>query len=496
MDEQKHRTSRPRLKSVEKDSRDRKGTSGKKKVSPEKEASSSGLRSKSPDKRVSSPESRRRPSDSVKPRAASRLKGNSSLTSLSNSSGALGSVANLHSRPVNAMVLSSARSEAPRAPFEVEEKALQCDIFNRETLVYFLKERLFSDLTLVGADGSEHAVHRIVVARASKWIHKQLTENDSPGAWRLEIPFPDPSLVLPQVIRAMYTGQIEITSDSATAVNTLARHLEIPSLLKQVAQYLTNTVQRHNCVAMLRQAIKLNADDVAQACINVVARNFAMLKENDWSWLSYRHFYALLRAEFFQARAEMDVYELISSYVSAHEDTLSKEEIRALHEETRFRFFTLEQMKATAETPQAPLDLILKGALARLESLERQKGEMQLAGETKQTQKRLAHGLQFPFTPELVFQGIVHFLASSSGLQTSKELAYVNPHEAGLLQVTSSSLERGKLSELVALEPTELWTQPVPASWFCVDFKARRVRPHHYTLRHGRLHRNDFLRHW
>jgi hypothetical protein len=50
--------------------------------------------------------------------------------------------------------------------------------------------------------------------------------------------------------------------------------------------------------------------------------------------------------------------------------------------------------------------------------------------------------------------------------------------------------------DLVSLTPSELWTKPVPASWFCVDFKTRRIRPHHYSLRHGGLHNTDFLRSW
>jgi hypothetical protein len=43
---------------------------------------------------------------------------------------------------------------------------------------------------------------------------------------------------------------------------------------------------------------------------------------------------------------------------------------------------------------------------------------------------------------------------------------------------------------------SELWTKDVPASWFCVDFRSRRVRPRHYSLRHGGLHCTDFLRSW
>ncbi len=391
-----------------------------------------------------------------------------------------------------------ASMEAPRAPFEVKDKQVDCDIFNRETLTQFLNERLYSDLTLVGPDGCEHAVHRVVVSRGSQWIHQQLLAMPAvcAGPWRLVVPFPDPGNVLPQVLRALYTGQIEISSDSATAINNLARHMEIPELTRQVAQFLASTVQRHNCVAMLRQAIDLRADDVADACINVVARNFSLLKEKDWNWLSYKLFFSLLQAEFFQAESEAAVYELISSYIAAHKHELSSEEKRRLQEETRFRFFSPAQMqevvaRCDAEGGDAPIDLILEGALARLEELERKTGPMQLVGTKKHLKRRQTHGLQFPFTPELEMKGIVHYLATNGGKDE-----YANPHLLGVLTVSASSLERGLMLDLVAQEPNELWTRPVPASWFCVDFKNRRVRPCHYSLRHGGLHKTDFLRHW
>ncbi len=390
-----------------------------------------------------------------------------------------------------------ATMEPPRAPFVVKDKQVECDIFNRVTLTQFLNEKLFADVTLTGPDGSEHAVHRVVVGRGSLWIHRQLLQMPTEqGPWRLAIPFPDPGRVLPQVLRALYTGQIEITSDSATAINNLARHMEIPELTKQVAQYLSSTVQRHNCVSMLRQAIELQADDVADACINVVARNFSLLREKDWNWLSYKLFLSLLQAEFFQAESEVAVYELISSYIAAHKNELTAEEKRKLQEEPRFRFFSLSQLqevvaRADSGTGEAPIDLMLEGALAKLEELERKSGQMRLVGTKKHLKRRQTHGLQFPFTPELEMKGIVHYLATNGGKDE-----YANPHLLGALTVSASSLERGLMLDLVALEPNELWTRPVPASWFCVDFKNRRVRPHHYSLRHGGLHKTDFLRHW
>jgi hypothetical protein len=299
------------------------------------------------------------------------------------------------------------------------------------------------------------------------------------------VPFPDPARVLPIVLKAMYTGQCEISSDSATAINTLARYLEVADLTKQVLEYLSSTVQRHNCVSMLRQAIELQADDVADACIHVVARNFSLLKEKEWNWLSYKLFLSLLQAEFFQAESEMDVYELIASYIRAHDQELTAEQKRKLQEETRYRFLSLAQMQTMQGKSTVPMELLLEGALAKLEVLERKDGSsMRLAETMKQHKRRQTHGLQFPFTPELEMRGIVHYLATSGGKDE-----YANPHLLSVLTVSASSLERGLMLDLVASEPNELWTRPVPASWFCVDFKNRRVRPHHYSLRHGGLHK-------
>ena len=363
------------------------------------------------------------------------------------------------------------------------------------SVFHLKKKKLYTDLRLIGPDGSVHVCHRIVVARSSLWIYRELqkTQNTS-GPWEIKIPFPDPASVLSQVLRAMYTGQCEISSDSATAINNLARYLEVPELTKQVAQYLASTVQRHNCVSMLRQAIDLKADDVADACIHVVARNFSLLREKDWNWLSYKLFLSLLQAEYFQAESEVDVFELIARYIEAHDAELTADEKRKLQEETRFLFLSLPQMQAMKNRPSAPLDLLLEGALAKLESLERKEGQMRLVGSKKQLKRRQTHGLQFPFTPELEMRGIVHYLATNGGRGGRDE--YFNPHLLGVLTVSASSLERGLLLDLVASEPNELWTRPVPASWFCVDFKNRRVRPHHYSLRHGGVHKTDFLRHW
>jgi len=49
-----------------------------------------------------------------------------------------------------------------------------------------------------------------------------------------------------------------------------------------------------------------------------------------------------------------------------------------------------------------------------------------------------------------------------------------NPHAAGMLRVTASSIEKGDPVKLVSQKPSELWSGDVPASWFAIDLGANR----------------------
>jgi hypothetical protein len=190
-----------RKKSVEKDERSRTAPNNvkpPKKVSPEKEekrkvkneklrevklASQKSPEShrlstnKSPEpQRPTSPETRRglspqqtTPDQQRKPtRSSSKLSTSSSKGSLT---GLIAQSATIRPSPSSVPTL---RQETSRTPFVVKDTSVECDIFNRETLVMFLNEKLYSDLRLIGPDGCVHQCHRIVVGRGSLWIHREL----------------------------------------------------------------------------------------------------------------------------------------------------------------------------------------------------------------------------------------------------------------------------------------------------------------------------------
>lgn len=117
-------------------------------------------------------------------------------------------------------------------------------------------------------------------------------------------------------------------------------------------------------------------------------------------------------------------------------------------------------------------DLMLEGALARLEAFELSArpsaASPRLVGSKPYLKRRKKHGIQFPFQPELEMRGIIHYLSTDGGTKP-----YENPHLLSVVSVSASSLERGIMLDLVSEVPSELWTKDVPASWVGIDFKVR-----------------------
>lgn len=87
-------------------------------------------------------------------------------------------------------------------------------------------------------------------------------------------------------------------------------------------------------------------------------------------------------------------------------------------------------------------------------------------------------GQQLVWSHDQDSNGLFHRLGMISG-------EYRNPHEAGLVHVTSSSIRReySPASMLVARGPCQIVTQNVANSWICVDIGAqRRLLPTRYLL--------------
>jgi hypothetical protein len=196
--------------------------------------------------------------------------------------------------------------------------------------------------------------------------------------------------------------------------------------------------------------------------------------------------------------------------VEANPDDLTEEQVQNIMSSVRYRWLSYKQLQEVVANSAVPRDLIIDALMGRLQTYE--SGVVPKASDMPQyLRKRPVCGALFEYSPPdavldpaivaasvpqpqaagIVPRGIVHWLASTSGRSTWK-----NPVGMGIMNATGSSLERGSVSNLLDENALELWTQNVPASYFCIDFMRYRVTPLAYALRHGHNHKRDYLRNW
>jgi len=112
--------------------------------------------------------------------------------------------------------------------------------------------------------------------------------------------------------------------------------------------------------------------------------------------------------------------------------------------------------------------------------------------------------LLFEYSHNFDKNGIIYWLGTDRG----KKKQFVNPGKSGFVKVDSSGLAAsgrgGNISllrknyDFIGRDSVLLYTQAMPSSWFSVDFTASRIKikPTHYTLKHGYDIPDFFLRHW
>lgn len=106
--------------------------------------------------------------------------------------------------------------------------------------------------------------------------------------------------------------------------------------------------------------------------------------------------------------------------------------------------------------------------------------------------RRQSYGRLFQWSSDFDKKGVLYYLGTHE-----YRTEWQNPFLAKLVDVTWSSIEKGRSAAIFEREPSECWTQDVPSSWFTVDLGAgRSLRITAYTLRHGGGTKQDLIRNW
>ncbi|EGC35433.1 hypothetical protein DICPUDRAFT_16127, partial [Dictyostelium purpureum] len=107
-------------------------------------------------------------------------------------------------------------------------------------------------------------------------------------------------------------------------------------------------------------------------------------------------------------------------------------------------------------------------------------------------QPRPPQSILFEYQYDFDYKGIIFWISTDGNKEK-----WSNPHLTSKIKITSSSVDKGNLHDIVEITPNAFWTKDVPASWVMIDVGPNRsVVPHYYTIRHGLSFKSDSLRTW
>ncbi|KMS93883.1 hypothetical protein BVRB_026960, partial [Beta vulgaris subsp. vulgaris] len=116
-----------------------------------------------------------------------------------------------------------------------------------------------------------------------------------------------------------------------------------------------------------------------------------------------------------------------------------------------------------------------------------------LAKEDVQPEEFEHKGQEFVYESDFDTKGILYFFGTCGGTE-----AWRNPHDLGVVSVTSSSQQSDSnpISAVVGRTAVRCVSQPSPNQWFVIDFLEHSIIPTHYTLRHYSSWDTEALRFW
>ena len=156
------------------------------------------------------------------------------------------------------------------------------------------QSNLFTDVTLVVADGKEFKAHKAVLASQSPFFKTRFEDRWSEGqentSTRVEMP-DVPDIVMDTILSYLYTGKATnskniIIRNIAFQVLPTAEEYGIEGLQKMCEEALAETVTDENVVDILVHAETYNAWDLRKACMNYIVSNTQTVRKSEgWSKL-------------------------------------------------------------------------------------------------------------------------------------------------------------------------------------------------------------------
>ena len=150
-----------------------------------------------------------------------------------------------------------------------------CWLFKNLVRIFEKEDCFLNDVTLVSNEGGEVRAHRVILAAQSDYFKAMFRVEK-----KSRIAMNNMSTeTLRIVVKALYTGTLDINTDNAQDLLEAFNFLQITELSMKCEQFMTRHLDVSNCVALIKLADQLGLERLLQNSIDFIGDNFQLLFE-------------------------------------------------------------------------------------------------------------------------------------------------------------------------------------------------------------------------
>uniref|UniRef100_A0A8C4QYB6 Kelch-like family member 40b n=1 Tax=Eptatretus burgeri TaxID=7764 RepID=A0A8C4QYB6_EPTBU len=237
----------------------------------------------------------------------------------------------------------------------------------QEGLRNLLDEDKFVDCILKVGD-KDLPCHRLVLAACSPHFRAMFLSNEvsdegeQPAAQRkgkkenLDVQVPkevvlddvDPT-IMEDILRYLYTSEIDITDDNVQGIFSVANIFQIPSIFTVCVSYLQRRLGLGNCLSVFRLGLLLDCPRLAVVARDYIAERFsAVAKDPDFLELAPHELIAIISANGLNVEREEEVFETVLSWAKADREARMNS-LPDVFDCIRFRLMSIEFFRDKVE---------------------------------------------------------------------------------------------------------------------------------------------------
>eukprot|EP01121_Diplochlamys_sp_Union-15-3_P017957 TRINITY_DN6433_c0_g1_i2.p1 TRINITY_DN6433_c0_g1~~TRINITY_DN6433_c0_g1_i2.p1 ORF type:complete len:259 (+),score=29.99 TRINITY_DN6433_c0_g1_i2:75-851(+) len=234
----------------------------------------------------------------------------------------------------------------------------------------FAQSGAFSDVVIV-LGTRKYLAHRLILSFSSEFFKKLFSVSDFAESSKREIDihFPDPRVVFPNVLEFMYQGRLIVNVDNVIPLLTAADQFLVRALGEECEKFIKRTLGKSTVLALLRDALEFKQDDIVNKCLDVLAKNFLFIHGQNINWIPIHVLQQLLSNPRLAVSDEWALFQTLCSYLDAYPD-LSEDIVEDLMKRVRWRWLKSEQLSQAMSNPKVPKKLLIEAGMLKLRDIE------------------------------------------------------------------------------------------------------------------------------